>query len=272
MSILSSAHVHTQYCDGKSTAAQMAQAAYARGFVSLGFSSHAPQKYDTCYCIDSGMENAYRREIQTLQKEYEGKMTIYLGIERDYYSSVSPDAYDYYIASVHHLPMGEKYPAVDGTPQEVQEYIDQACGGDGLLYVKRYYDLLQEYICNEKPPIIGHFDLVRKNNAKLHSFDETGPAYRKIALDALITMKESGALLEVNTGAIARGTLTTPYPDDFLLAAWRKIGGEVIVNSDCHLAEKIDVYYAESEELLRSLGYDHAVRLGKDTLWERFGL
>jgi hypothetical protein len=34
----------------------------------------------------------------------------------------------------------------------------------------------------------------------------------------------------------------------------------------------LDAQYDEAEELLRSLGYDHAVRLGKDTLWERYAL
>ena len=40
---LSSPHVHTPYCDGKSTAAEMAAAALDAGFVSLGFSGHACQ-------------------------------------------------------------------------------------------------------------------------------------------------------------------------------------------------------------------------------------
>ena len=40
---LSSAHVHTTFCDGKTPAPEMAKAAFEKGFVSLGFSSHAPR-------------------------------------------------------------------------------------------------------------------------------------------------------------------------------------------------------------------------------------
>ena len=46
----------------------------------------------------------------------------------------------------------------------------------------------------------------------------------------------------------------------------------MIVNSDCHDMRYLDVHFVESEELLRSLGYDHAVRLGKSALWERYAL
>ena len=85
-------------------------------------------------------------------------------------------------------------------------------------------------------------------------------------------MKDTGALLELNTGPIARGKLNTPYPACFLLSAWQKWGGEVIINSDCHDVRFLDAYFPEAEALLLSLGYDHAVRLGRDTLWERYSL
>ena len=123
-----------------------------------------------------------------------------------------------------------------------------------------------------RAPIIGHFDLLRKNNAVLRLYDEESPAYRNMALDALRPLAGTGALLEVNTGAMARGYLSTPYPAPFLLKAWKEWGGEVIVNSDCHDVRFLTTGFAESEALLRSLGYTHAVRLGKDTLWERFSL
>ena len=273
MSILSSAHVHTTYCDGKTPAADMARGALEKGFVSLGFTSHAPQHFDFPYCIHPDREDEYKAEIRALKKEYEGRMTIYLGIERDYYSCADPRNYEFYIASVHYLKYGDGHHApIDGSPDTLARYVREECGGDGLLMARRYYALLQSYVIESRPPIIGHFDLVRKNNSRLHFFDESTPAYRRLALETLEAMAGTGALLEVNTGAIARGTLSTPYPEPFLLTAWKQWGGEVIVNSDCHDVRFLDCYYDESEALLRSLGYDHAVRLGRDQLWERFPL
>ena len=95
MSVLSCAHVHTTYCDGKTPAADMAKRAWELGFVSLGFSSHAPQTFDPGYCIDPAREDEYKAEIHALQQEYADRMTIYLGVERDYCSCCSIEDYDF---------------------------------------------------------------------------------------------------------------------------------------------------------------------------------
>ena len=270
---LSSAHVHTTFCDGKTPAPDMARAAFEKGFVSLGFSSHAPQDFDPGYCIDPSREEEYKALVRSLQKEYAGRMPIYLGIERDLYSCASPAGYDYYLAAVHYFrhPDGHHTP-IDGKPESLQRYVDTFCGGDGLEMARRYFALLRDYVASVRPPVIAHFDLIRKNNAALRLYDEESEAYTRMALDALRPMADTGALLEVNTGAIARGYLTDPYPAPFLLKAWKEWGGEVMVNSDCHDMRYLDEHFAESEALLRSLGYDHAVRLGKHALWERYSL
>lgn len=273
MSVLSCAHTHTPFCDGKTPAEEMARTAYEKGFVSLGFSSHAPQTFDPEYCVSPDQEQAYIRHILSLREAYRGKMAIYLGIERDYFSCVSPAAYDYFIASVHYFlkPDGHHAP-IDGRAQDLQRYVDEYCSGDGLKMAGRYYAMLRDYVTRQRPAIIGHFDLLRKNNAALHLYDEDSPAYRALALDALKPMRETDALLEVNTGAVAKGRLTAPYPASFLLAAWKSWGGEVIINSDCHDARLLDAGYADAESLLLSLGYDHAVRQGKTEKWERYRL
>ena len=61
--ILSSAHVHTTFCDGKTTASDMARTAYEMGFVSLGFTSHAAQTFDPAHCIDLLCEEDYKLKL-----------------------------------------------------------------------------------------------------------------------------------------------------------------------------------------------------------------
>ena len=274
--ILSSAHVHTTFCDGKSAAEEMAQTACGLGFVSLGFTSHAPQTFDPAHCIDPARENDYKAEVRRLQREYKGCMAIYLGIERDMFSCADQSDYDFFIASVHYFtkPDNEKC-GVDAPPEELLRYVNEYCGGDGLRMAEQYYSMLRDYVLEYDPDIIGHFDLVRMNNAALHLYDEDDPRYINMALEALRPMREKKALLEVNTGAVARGYLPTPYPSPFLLKAWKEWGGEVIVNSDCHNAVLLDKGFDQAEELLLSVGYDHIVRLSStpgNGMWERVKL
>ena len=272
MSVLSCAHVHTTFCDGKTPAPEMARAAFEKGFVSLGFSSHAPQLFDPPSCVAPEREEEYKAQVRALQREYAGRMKIYLGIERDAFSCVSPAGYDYAIASVHYLPVNGEYVAIDGDKGDFRRAAEEGCGGDGLALARRYFDLVRDYVLLDRLPIIGHFDLLRKNNARCPLFDEESPAYRALALETLEALSGTGALLEVNTGCVARGHLKAPYPAPFLLSAWKRWGGEVIINSDCHDVRFLDAYFPEAEALLLSLGYDHAVRLGRDTLWERYSL
>lgn len=267
----SSAHVHTQYCDGRSTAEEMVRAALALGLVNLGFSSHAPQTFGRPCCVLPAEMPAYRREIQRLKTACAGRLAIYTGLEVDYFACEPPTGCDYFIASVHYMPEG--HTPVDGKPEELRAYIDHYCGGNGMELAKRYFELLVKHTTQCRPDIIGHFDLLRKNNARLHFLDEESPAYRRLALDALSALRPIGALLEVNTGAMARGVLSTPYPAAFLLRAWRDMDGEVMVNSDCHFADKLAYGYDEAEALLRASGFDHAYRLGRgNEKWVAYSL
>ena len=271
MKTQSSAHVHTQFCDGRNTAEEMVQSALRFGFVSLGFSSHAPQPFDARYSIEH--EAPYRGEILRLKEKYRARIPLYLGMERDLYSFADPKDYDYFIGSVHYLPNEEERCPVDGAPEPLQKYTDTCCGGDGLKTARRYYSMLAQYVQALPPSIIGHFDLIRKNNPRLRLFDEESPAYRRIALDALDAVRHTGALLEVNTGGMARGYLPCPYPAMFLLKAWREWGGRVILNSDCHQAPLIAFAFDEAEAYIRAAGFKAAVRLGSGKeKWEEYGL
>ena len=183
-------------------------------------------------------------------------------MERDSISRVSREGYDYVLGSVHYVPWGNSYCAVDGAPEKIAACIAQQYGGDPLKYAEIYFERLASYIESYKPEIIGHFDLIRKWNAQLDLFDTNEPAYRKMACAALERMADSGALLEVNTGAIARGYMDDPYPETFELEYWRKLGGKAIVGSDCHLAENLDCGYDKARQRLLEAGYDSVMLLG----------
>lgn len=262
---LSTPHAHTTYVDGKSTAREMVEAALAKGFFSLGLSEHAE---DGVLGLDFPSEQAYRQEARALQAEYAGRLRLWVGMEADSIVVFDRAPYDYAIGSVHYVPDGESLCAVDGDPDIILQCIRRSYGGDPLAYLSAYYERLSAFVCSYHPDIIGHFDLPRKWNEKLHLFSSADPRYRRIALSALERMAESGALLEVNTGAIARGTMDDVYPEAYMLSFWRKMGGRAIIGTDCHLAEKLDTGVERAVARLREAGYDRVALLGnQDTLF-----
>lgn len=267
--MLSSPHVHTQFCDGKNTAEEMVLSALEHGFSSIGFSSHAKQHFDHCYAMDDRREENYIAEIRRLQTKYADKIRIWLGTELDLFCYAERSRFDYVIGSLHLLPMADRIWGVDSTKEQLLQIRDEVFGGDAIAMTVEYFRYYGAYIFSQRPHIAGHMDLIRKNNMEGDVFDENDPRYRKAALDALGMVKRSGAIIEVNTGAMARYGAKTPYPARFLLEAWLKMGGEVMLSSDCHYAENIMTGYAESVELLLSVGFKTVKVLGTgDKLFE----
>ena len=98
---------------------------------------------------------------------------------------------------------------------------------------------------------------------------EEDAAYQRIAASALEAAFPCGGVLEVNTGAIARGYRDDPYPTAELLGAWREMGGRTTITSDCHDAAKLDCAFDRAAELLRRTGYRTVLRLGTGgELWQ----
>ncbi len=280
MSFPSNAHTHTPYCDGQTDIPTMVARAQALGFVSLGFSGHAYQGFDPEYSMSLAGQQKYHEVLRALQKAHNEQKTapkLYIGLEQD---ALVPQAqkeenrkrFDYIIGSVHYLSdkMDGKKEAVDGPKDMLRRFVQESYGGDAVEMAKDYYRLLGASVARDRPDIIGHFDVVRKH-AQVLGLNTADPAYRRAALAALEAAYQGCRLLEVNTGNIARGYDTLPYPADFLLDAWREMGGDITLTSDCHNADFLDCAYEQTLPLLKRMGFTRLLYLGAgDAMWESF--
>lgn len=272
---LSNAHTHSTYCDGHSKLTETIAKAKELGFVSLGFSGHAMQGFDWDYSMAEEKQDAYFAELALLQKT-EPTLRIWRGLELD--SLAYPECVqkaitqsDYLIGSTHYVARedGSEPVPVDGLPEELRDCIENRYRGDALALVRDYFAAHVASLLRLRPAIIGHFDLVRKYAASCNLFDENSTAYRKLALDALEQAFPCGGVLELNTGAIARGSRSLVYPTMELLCAWREMGGRVTLTSDCHDAQKLDCFFPQALDMFRQAGFRHVLRLGTgDALWE----
>ena len=257
-----SVHVHTTLCDGRDTPEAMAAAALAAGVRHLGFSchSHTPIPDDEGAVLPADM-TAYRETVLRLREQYAGRMEILLGLEWDSQSDVSPAGFDYWIGSVHYQkgPNGRYY-AADWGPEHFAACRDELFAGDPLAVTEGYFAEAAR-VAARKPTILGHFDLITKLNAGNALFDEDAPRYRAAALEALHAVDPAASLLEINTGGMARGYRDTPYPAQFLLRAWRALGGRVILTADAHSAAHLLYSYGDAARWARAAGFDRAVAL-----------
>lgn len=268
MTILSNAHTHTTYCDGRAAAEEMIKTAVEKGFTCLGFSGHCYTAFDESYAMSPGGTGRYIREIRALQEKYRGVIDILLGTEWDYYGEIDRDDYDFTIGSVHYIrsPLTDKYYTVDSTPQELERCLEEGFHSNVMAMLSAYYNSVADMAVNKKPTILGHFDLIRKLNKDGRFFDEESPAYLHLAATALEKAVEAGAVIEVNTGGVYRGYRSTPYPAESLLRRLQALGGRVTLSSDAHDMGGIDFLFAETEQKLAGLGFTEIQVMTKDGL------
>ena len=255
--MLTNYHTHTTFCDGKSTAEEIVLAALDSGFDAIGFSGHGYTAFDTRYCMKN--TEGYRAEILRLKEKYTKDIEIYLGVEEDTSYPLDGAKFDYRIGSSHYFFADGVYYPVDSNYECMKRCVS-VYHGDAIRMAEDYFASFCSYILTYRPDIIGHFDLLTK-------FDEKDPFflpnadYRAIALKYARVAAGSGAIFEVNTGAIARGYRTTPYPHEEILHMLCKEGTRVMLSSDSHSKETLAFGFEEAKAFLRSIGFTSTVHL-----------
>ena len=251
--MLSNFHTHTCWCDGKNTPRQVAQAALEKGFDVLGFSGHGYTPFDDSFCMSPQHTIQYRQEVGALRNELQGRLKIYLGCEEDLFAPVERSAYDFVISSLHYVKIGGVFYPVDESEETFRRIVRESFSGDYLAFAEEYYRTLERLLPQASGQIAGHLDLITKYNEGNKLFSESDPRYRRAALRALDSAE--GKIIEVNTGAMARGLRSAPYPSAFLLEEIQRRGWPVILSSDCHDAAFLDYAFIETRKFLQKLGF-----------------
>ena len=254
----SNLHTHTCFVDGKDTAEEMVQAALALDFHTLGFSEHGHVGYDDC-SMTPEQEPAYRAEVLRLRQKYAGQIAIPLGYEHDWLAPAPDYPYDFVIESVHYIRAGDGLVCVDNTRAILEDAVQTRYAGDVYALCRDYFRTVCDS-CASPAAILGHMELIMKFNERRDLFDDADPHYLSYALEAADCAAASGKLIEVNTGAIARGYRTLPYPGRAILTRLAALRAPVIITSDCHNADYLNCHFEETAALLRSCGFKTALQ------------
>lgn len=279
--MLTNYHTHCRLDDGSGRVEEYAERALALGLDALGFSCHAPLPFPQDWVLSAENLSVYLREIGDLKTRYSKKIEIYLGLEVDFVRgiigprdpSLAAHRLDYVIGSVHFVDGAEagNHYAVDATDEMFREAIEEAFGGDARALVREYYRNLREMVSEQTPDIVGHFDVVKKNNTGGRYFDENERWYHDEVMKTLEVIAASGTIVEVNTGGLARKRTDAPYPSPWIIPECHRLGIPMNVNSDAHSPEHLTHWFDEARELLRDAGYrEQLVLLGGK--WQMAGL
>ncbi|MBD5274593.1 MAG: histidinol-phosphatase HisJ family protein [Bacteroides sp.] len=254
-------HSHTEFCDGRASMAEMAEAACRAGFTTWGISPHSP------ICCPSGANmktedvDAFLAESSRLKKEYEGRMRVLTGMEIDYVSvKFGPHMeyfrnlpLDYRIGSVHFVRTRNGRPVdVDGPAERFMKYLESEYDGDLRYVVETYFKEELEMLERGGFDIIGHLDKIGDNGSHAQADLEDQPWYAELVESVISKTVEKGVIIEINTKKFDTGQRF--FPAERWWPLLKRYEARIILSTDAHYPDKVSVGYAAALSHLRSAG------------------
>ena len=114
---------------------------------------------------------------------------------------------DMFVGSVHHV---HTVPIDYDRP--LYEKVRSMSGGTDEKLFEDYYDAQLQMLRALKPPVVGHFDLIRLKSDDPNTTSRQWPGVWSKVLRNLDFIAEYGGLLEINSAALRKG-MVEPYPN-----------------------------------------------------------
>ena len=246
-------HNHTILCNhATGSVDEYIQKAIELGIDQYGFSDHAPMNYDPKYRMDISQRQIYENWVLEAKEKYKDKIKILLAYEVDYLDGYLLDEIlnakvDYLIGSVHFLKNKSDMWGFDN-PEFIGIYQSKDID---TIWIE-YFDAIKSMAKTGLFDIVGHLDLI-----KVFKFLPKKDV-RLIAKDALLEIKKSNMILEINPAGL-RKPINETYPSKLLLEQAYELGINITFGSDAHSVEQVGFKYEEAVALAKELGYKNCV-------------
>lgn len=266
-------HTHNTLCDGKDTIETFVKKALELNFNHLGFSSHAPVNFENSFAI---AENDMTEYVQLIdkQKKVHSNIELYTALECDFIPNIT-QSFDYFrnhhplnylIGGVHLVKTqhGSDLWFIDGSKQEIyDEGLSRFFDNNIRRAVTTYWEQIFEMIETQHFEIIAHMDKIKMHNRD-RFFHEDEPWYRALVSHAITLIKKHNLIVEINLRGLYKKRCNTFYPSPSIIQQLAKADVPMIISSDAHKAEELNLFYNETVSIIQQLGVRHLVCLQND--------
>ncbi|GBC61282.1 histidinol phosphatase [Desulfonema ishimotonii] len=257
-----------EFCNhAEDTLAEIVEAYFRNHFNRVGISEHMPPPDDRFLYPDEQeagldarkMYDRFARYVSVcrqLQAAWAGKMNIYVGFETEAYSGalsfvqklIREFRPDYIVGSVHHV---NDVP-IDASPALYRNAADMSGGTDALYcdYFDRQYELIRVL----RPPVVGHFDLIRIFDPDYPARLEKPEIQQRVRRN-LELIRASGLILDFNMRALVKGA-TEPYVSRPILEQALELGIPVLPGDDSHSVGTVGLNVGKGIRILAEMGFD----------------
>lgn len=257
-----------QFCNhAKDTLEAVVLTYIDKGFEWVGITEHMPPTEDRLLYPDekaAGLTAAdlyqrfgeYIKTGRKLQTQYADRIRLFIGMETETYTGsnasipqlIKQFRPDYIVGSLHHV---DDHP-FDLGPDAYAEAV-KALGGINPMY-ERYFDQQYQMLKNQKPQVVGHFDIIRMYDPDYRLHLEQLVIQAKI-LRNLKLIRDMGAILDFNVSALTKGA-DEPYVTSSILKTALSLEIPVVPGDDSHGVATVGANVDQGIEILRKSGFD----------------
>ncbi|CAF9927941.1 MAG: hypothetical protein GOMPHAMPRED_004554 [Gomphillus americanus] len=239
---------------------EIIQEAIRQGMEMLAMTEHMPRNYEADLYpgeSESGwsipeqatiFDNFYHKARELQSKYQVAEVELLVGMEIDW---IRPDGsrdwierllskypLDFFVGSVHHvhgIPIDydqEHYDRAARRSLEQRASEESVFMAEQLLF-EDYFDDQYDMLRALKPPVVGHFDLIRLlSKSKDASWEVHPRVWNKIERNLQYIRSYDGAL-ELNSAGLRKG-MQEPYPKLEICQYFNKLGGKFVLSDDSH--------------------------------------
>jgi len=193
-------------------------------------------------------------EAVRLREKYASQIQILIGFESEWIRPSSlkliqtllgKHTFDFFVGSVHHV---HTIP-IDFDRPKYEDARIKAGGTDERLF-EDYFDSQYSMLRAIRPPVVGHFDLIRLlSDEREEGFKRWDGVWKRIQRN-LEYVVWYGGVLELNSSALRKG-MSEPYPCLEICEAFLRIGGRFTLSDDSHSVDQVGTNYRRLLEFIR---------------------
>ncbi|KIX02301.1 uncharacterized protein Z518_08241 [Rhinocladiella mackenziei CBS 650.93] len=263
-------HSHSgQFCPGhaRDSLEEIVLTAISKGMQVLALTEHMPRHEEDRYPeeVEAGVtltsqlsnESAFVAEASRLREKYKTRIALPLGFECDWirpeslrliHRSIETHPYNFFIGSVHHV---HTIP-IDYDRQMYEQARMESGGTDEKLF-EDYFDAQLTLLQALKPPVVGHFDLIRlKSDSPNGNFSGMKGVWQRI-LRNLDYVASYRGVLELNFASLRKG-MDEPYPKREICQAALERNIRFCLSDDSHGVDHVALNYEHALSFLDKAG------------------
>ncbi len=263
-------HLHSRFSDGETEPQEYVISAIENGIRTIGFSEHSPLSFDNPFSLKLEDVDEYIASIDALKNEYSNIINIFRALEMDYIPGMSHDfdywrertKADYLIGSVHLVAPENSFDLwfTDGPRYETyDDGLNKLFEGDIRTGVKAYFHQMNEMIMTQRFEIVGHVDKIKMHNRDRY-FNEDEKWYQDLIDECLDLIKENNLIVEINTRGKYKNRYPGFFPDGLALQKVKSRKIPIIISSDAHNPNEINLGFNEALLTLKGIGFTELVK------------